>query len=71
MKAAFVVAPRKFEIRDIEMPTITDDEMLVKIEACGVCSSDMPGYLDSVGEERKRSMPFPRRLGHEPADCQG
>ena len=44
MRAAFIVAPRKFEIREIPTPTITDSEMLVKIEACGVCSSDMSGY---------------------------
>ena len=41
--------------------------MLVKIAACGVCSSDMPGYVDSVGEEMKKRMPFPRRAGHEPS----
>jgi len=29
------------------MPEITNDEMLVKIEACGVCSSDIPPYLDT------------------------
>jgi L-iditol 2-dehydrogenase len=67
MKAAFIVAPRKFEIREVPMPKISDDEMLVKIAACGVCSSDMPGYLDSVGEEMKKRMPFPRRAGHEPS----
>jgi D-arabinose 1-dehydrogenase-like Zn-dependent alcohol dehydrogenase len=37
MKAAFVIAPRKFEIRDIKMPTMNENEMLVKIEACGLC----------------------------------
>jgi len=63
MKAAFIVAPRKFEIRDIPTPKISNDEMLVQIAACGVCSSDMPGYLDS-GAIR---MPFPRRAGHEPS----
>jgi threonine dehydrogenase-like Zn-dependent dehydrogenase len=67
MKAAFIVATRKFEIRDVPMPKISNDEMLVKIAACGVCSSDMPGYLDSVGEEMKKRMPFPRRAGHEPS----
>ena len=67
MNAAFIVAPRKFEIREVPMPKISDDEMLVKIAACGVCSSDMPGYLDSVGEEMKKRMPFPRRAGHEPS----
>ncbi|MFC1949597.1 zinc-binding dehydrogenase [Chloroflexota bacterium] len=67
MKAAFIVAPKKFEIRDIEMPTITDDEMMVKVEACGVCSSEMAGYLDTVSEEMRQRMPMPRRVGHEPA----
>jgi threonine dehydrogenase-like Zn-dependent dehydrogenase len=67
MKAAFIVAPKKFEIREIDTPSINDDEMLVKIEACGVCSSDMAGYLASGGEEAQRRMPFPRRAGHEPA----
>ncbi len=63
MKAAFIVAPRKIEIRDVPMPKITDSEMLVKIEACGVCSSDMPPYLDTSVFK----TPFPRRAGHEPA----
>lgn len=67
MKAAFIVAPRKFEIRDIDMPTINDDEMLVKIAACGVCSSDMAAYKEPANEEMVKRMPYPRRSGHEPA----
>ncbi|MBI4295785.1 MAG: zinc-binding dehydrogenase [Chloroflexi bacterium] len=67
MKAAFVVAPRKFEIKDIAMPTINENEMLVKIDACGVCTSDMASYLDSLSEETKKRRPFPRRVGHEPS----
>jgi threonine dehydrogenase-like Zn-dependent dehydrogenase len=67
MKAAFLVAPRKFEIRDIAMPTINDDQMLVKIAACGVCTSDMATYLDTQSEDQKRRSTFPKRIGHEPA----
>jgi L-iditol 2-dehydrogenase len=67
MKVAFIVAPKKFEIREVSMPRITEDEMLVKIEACGVCSSDMPAYTDLLSDEMKNRMPFPRRAGHEPA----
>jgi threonine dehydrogenase-like Zn-dependent dehydrogenase len=67
MKAAFIVAPRKFEIREVPVPTITDNEMLVKIEACGVCSSDMTGYKDLYSEQMKKLNPLPRRAGHEPA----
>lgn len=67
MKAAFIVAPRKFEIREVPMPTINDNEMLVKVEACGVCSSDMSGYVNSWSEEMQKQNPFPRQAGHEPA----
>jgi len=67
MKAAFIVAPRTFEIRDIEMPTINENEMLIKIEACGVCSSDMSAYKEPTSEEMVRRMPYPRRSGHEPS----
>ena len=66
MKAAFIVAPRKFEIQDIPMPQITDEELLVKIEACGVCTSDMSSYLDNLGDDVRSRRPFPRRVGHEP-----
>jgi threonine dehydrogenase-like Zn-dependent dehydrogenase len=67
MRAAFVVAPRTYEIREIPSPRISDNEMLVKIEACGVCSSDMTAYKDSYGEDMKKVNPFPRPAGHEPA----
>jgi threonine dehydrogenase-like Zn-dependent dehydrogenase len=67
MKAAFIVAPRKFEIRDIPMPEISDNEMLVKIEACGVCSSDMAAYKEPASEEMAKRRPYPRRAGHEPS----
>jgi threonine dehydrogenase-like Zn-dependent dehydrogenase len=67
LKAAFVVAPRKFEVREIPTPQITENEMLVKVEACGVCSSDMSGYKDSYSDEMRKRNPFPRRAGHEPA----
>jgi threonine dehydrogenase-like Zn-dependent dehydrogenase len=67
MRAAFIVAPRRIEIREVPTPVISDSQMLVKIEACGVCSSDMSAYKDSWPEDMKRANPFPRRAGHEPA----
>ena len=67
MKAAFIVGPRQFEIRDIDMPVIGDDEMLVRVDACGVCSSDMSGYLGTGSATMQARNPYPRRAGHEPA----
>ena len=58
-KAAVLVKPGKFELREYPIPEINDDEMLVKVEGCGVCGTD--------GHEFKRD-PFglcPTVLGHE------
>ena len=58
-KAAVLVAPGKFEMREFPIPPIGDDEMLIKVEGCGVCGTD--------GHEYKRD-PFnlcPVVLGHE------
>jgi threonine dehydrogenase-like Zn-dependent dehydrogenase len=49
------------------MPEIRDDEMLVKIAACGLCSSDIPAYLDKMAEQMKKRRPYPCRAGHEPS----
>lgn len=66
MRAACVVAPKKIEVLDVPMPKINENEILVKIEACGVCTSDMATFLDSFAPEVKTRRPFPRRIGHEP-----
>ncbi|HJO92993.1 MAG TPA: zinc-binding dehydrogenase [Victivallales bacterium] len=58
-KVEMLVAPKKFEIRKFEIPEISDDEMIIKIEGCGVCGTD--------GHEYNRD-PFglcPVVLGHE------
>ena len=58
-KVAMLVAPGKFELREYPIPEISDDEMLIKVEGCGVCGTD--------GHEYKRD-PFglcPVVLGHE------
>lgn len=40
MKAAYLKAPRQFEVRDIELREITEDEVLVDVKACGYCGHD-------------------------------
>jgi threonine dehydrogenase-like Zn-dependent dehydrogenase len=44
MKAAVLTKPLKFEIRDVPMPIINDDEVLLKVRACGVCGTDLNFY---------------------------
>lgn len=40
MKAAYLKAPRQFEVRDIELREIAEDEVLVDVKACGFCGHD-------------------------------
>ena len=42
MWAAQVVGPRRVELRDVELPTASPGEVVVRIEGCGVCRSSLP-----------------------------
>ncbi|HLF78637.1 MAG TPA: alcohol dehydrogenase catalytic domain-containing protein [Dehalococcoidia bacterium] len=55
--AAVLVAERQFEMRELDIPEIPDDAALLKIEACGICGSDIHGS--------KRLGDGPKVLGHE------
>ncbi|UCG58502.1 MAG: alcohol dehydrogenase catalytic domain-containing protein [Phycisphaerales bacterium] len=41
MKEAFLVGPRRFELRDVPEPSAPDDGLVLQVEACGVCGSDL------------------------------
>jgi L-iditol 2-dehydrogenase len=58
-RAAVLVEPRKLEIKEFPIREIGPDEILLKVEACGVCGTDVHCY---------KSDPFaltPNVLGHE------
>jgi 2-desacetyl-2-hydroxyethyl bacteriochlorophyllide A dehydrogenase len=45
MKAAFFnIRGPHFDIREVETPTIVDDEVLLRVEACGICGTDLNMY---------------------------
>lgn len=50
-----------FKLVESEMPTIKEDEALVKIAGCGVCHTDLSFWNDGV--RTKKEMPL--TLGHE------
>ena len=60
MKALLLTGPSKLELVDFPTPKIADDEVLVRIRACGICGSDIHGWDGSTG----RRQP-PLIMGHE------
>lgn len=58
MRAAVVSSPTHFELRDVAVPECAPDELRVRVEACGICGSDL--HLRS-------SMPKGHTPGHEMA----
>ena len=58
-KVAVLTALKHFDIREYPIPEVGDDDMLVKVEGCGVCGTDAHEY---------KNDPFgliPVALGHE------
>lgn len=41
MKAAVLVAAHRFEIREVPLPTLGPSDVLIKVERCGICGTDM------------------------------
>ena len=64
---------KPLELRCYETPTPSGDELLIKVESCGVCHSDLhiwEGFFD-LGDGKKfpikeRGVKLPFTLGHEP-----
>jgi L-iditol 2-dehydrogenase len=59
-----------FRYEEIPVPKITEDEILVKVEACGICAGDIKSYQGAVSYwgDGKNIMPFndaPCVVGHE------
>ena len=62
MKALLLTAPGVLAYTDVPEPEIGDDDLLVRVEAVGICGSDVHGMDGSSG----RRVP-PLVMGHEAA----
>jgi threonine dehydrogenase-like Zn-dependent dehydrogenase len=62
VRAAVQTGPLAYEIRSFDRPTIGPDEGLLRVEACGVCGSDVEQYRGHL----VRPGMFPLIPGHEP-----
>lgn len=62
MKALVLSAYNQLDIADVPAPVAGPSEVLIRVEACGICGSDVHGYDGSSG----RRIP-PITMGHEAA----
>lgn len=62
-RAAVLTALKTFEFRDVPMPSASDDGIVMKMEAVGVCGSDVHYYAN--GRIGDFVVDFPFILGHE------
>lgn len=60
MKALRYLGPNRLEVMDIPTPKPAANEVLLRVKACGICGSDVHGYLGLTG----RRIP-PMTMGHE------
>ncbi|HBB9961108.1 TPA: zinc-binding dehydrogenase [Vibrio parahaemolyticus] len=72
-RVAILTEPKKFQIIEEDLPAIQPHEVLVEVEAIGLCHSDMPTYLgdSQLGFDERGHMAmiqdiqFPTHIGHE------
>ena len=62
MKALLLTEYKKMQVTEVDEPEVGDEDVLIQVEACGICGSDIHGYDGSTG----RRIP-PLVMGHEAA----
>ena len=60
MKALRYLGPKKLEVQELPTPEPAKGEVLIRVLACGICGSDVHGYLGLTGRRIE-----PMTMGHE------
>lgn len=62
MRALLLTGKQTLSLKNVELPELKSNEMLIKVAACGVCGTDIHLYN---GEEGAGSSKLPLIMGHE------
>ena len=62
MRAQVLEKPHNFVLKEVPIPEINDDEVLIKVTYCGICGSDWGSYTGKYADEVKL---LPLITGHE------
>ena len=60
MKIAILPGPKEFQVHEEQLAPLQPDEVLVRVAACGVCTSEL-----DIWEGKAGSQMYPRYPGHE------
>lgn len=60
MKAAVLVAPGRFEVRDVEVPAVCPEDALIRVSRTGICGTDLHIFHGHYAADRLPLIP-----GHE------
>ncbi len=60
MRAAVLVAPERFELREVPLPQIAEDQVLIQVLRCGLCGTDIHIFKGHYSADRLPLIP-----GHE------
>jgi threonine dehydrogenase-like Zn-dependent dehydrogenase len=63
-RAMVQIAARRLEMQEIDVPRVASDEGLLRVEACGLCGSDVEQYRGHFVD--KGIVSYPVVPGHEP-----
>ncbi len=62
MKALLLEEYKQLKVADLPEPEVAEDEVLIRVQACGICGSDIHGWDGSSGRRKP-----PLIMGHEAA----
>lgn len=60
MRAAVLVAPHRFELRDVPMPAVGPENALIRVARTGICGTDVHIFNGHYAADRLPLIP-----GHE------
>jgi len=60
MKAAYLVKPDKFEIRNVPIPKVKAGEVLIRVLGCAICGTDL-----RIFQYGHAKIKLPAVIGHE------
>jgi len=59
VRAWVMLEPGKIEMQSFDLPSVGEDGALLKVDACGICGSDLHAF-----KGRMKTAPFPLIPGH-------